>query len=451
MTCEVVQDLLPLYVDGACTEGSKQLVEEHVKTCPGCKKLLEEMGAPLPELPVRELTESEQVLRHALKQMRRNSKRVVALCLAVLVLIPACVLFYRETSGMGVCVSSYGEYQRGRTIMQAWQEEGPAKAVLAMSPLYLFEEIDVLLSDYELVAQYGMASAGQESYGVCKMTSVELLGETYYIPGDGDFLRDADLLTTSAELERKALYEAGDELGVLHSLMLEDPDGIIVSQGVFALVQEKYGDLDAAHYYPLERGEETYLFYVDDYYIQEDGSFDRERCLSSLQVEYLPQLLALYPDLEPIDEEYGLFIRSRGSILPEALYGEFAETYAEICANYKAYTLYYADMGYEAYKAAYQSQLQALLEELEQQGCTILKARFLSIIRETRWDKDTDNWYVKWWLDLGECTALVEFTTHDNGAPGTVGYLSSITSYDASMEVQAIFDQINELGRGIIQ
>ena len=35
--CEVVQDLLPLYVDGALKRGSMELVEEHLKTCADCR------------------------------------------------------------------------------------------------------------------------------------------------------------------------------------------------------------------------------------------------------------------------------------------------------------------------------------------------------------------------------------------------------------------------------
>ena len=33
MTCEIVRDLLPLYVDGACTESSRVLVQEHIQEC----------------------------------------------------------------------------------------------------------------------------------------------------------------------------------------------------------------------------------------------------------------------------------------------------------------------------------------------------------------------------------------------------------------------------------
>ena len=36
MDCKVIQDLLPLYVDGCCSEESGVLVEAHAKSCPTC-------------------------------------------------------------------------------------------------------------------------------------------------------------------------------------------------------------------------------------------------------------------------------------------------------------------------------------------------------------------------------------------------------------------------------
>ena len=36
--CEMINDLLPLYIDGVCSEESKKLVEEHMKTCDSCRK-----------------------------------------------------------------------------------------------------------------------------------------------------------------------------------------------------------------------------------------------------------------------------------------------------------------------------------------------------------------------------------------------------------------------------
>ena len=41
--CGIIQDLLPLYVDGVCSEDSKKLIEDHVKTCDLCHAAQEKM------------------------------------------------------------------------------------------------------------------------------------------------------------------------------------------------------------------------------------------------------------------------------------------------------------------------------------------------------------------------------------------------------------------------
>ena len=40
LSCSVVQDLLPLYHDGVCSEESKQLVADHLESCADCKDML---------------------------------------------------------------------------------------------------------------------------------------------------------------------------------------------------------------------------------------------------------------------------------------------------------------------------------------------------------------------------------------------------------------------------
>ena len=43
LPCNVVQDLLPLYHDGVCSEESKTLVQEHIATCAQCKDFLHDL------------------------------------------------------------------------------------------------------------------------------------------------------------------------------------------------------------------------------------------------------------------------------------------------------------------------------------------------------------------------------------------------------------------------
>ena len=46
MDCNVVRDLIPLYIDECCSEESAIIVKEHIESCDACKKLLEDMSTP---------------------------------------------------------------------------------------------------------------------------------------------------------------------------------------------------------------------------------------------------------------------------------------------------------------------------------------------------------------------------------------------------------------------
>lgn len=46
LTCEVVQDLLPSYLDGLTSEITKEAIEEHMKTCEMCRNMLDGMKEP---------------------------------------------------------------------------------------------------------------------------------------------------------------------------------------------------------------------------------------------------------------------------------------------------------------------------------------------------------------------------------------------------------------------
>lgn len=51
MNCNIIKDLIPLYIDNCCSEESVRAVEEHIAACPQCKVTYEsmssEMGSPV--------------------------------------------------------------------------------------------------------------------------------------------------------------------------------------------------------------------------------------------------------------------------------------------------------------------------------------------------------------------------------------------------------------------
>lgn len=55
MNCNIVKDLIPLYIDGCCSKESKIAVEEHIRDCNACKKLFEDMRSPSDIVTVAEL------------------------------------------------------------------------------------------------------------------------------------------------------------------------------------------------------------------------------------------------------------------------------------------------------------------------------------------------------------------------------------------------------------
>ena len=46
LTCGVVRDLLPSYVENLLGEESKEAVDRHLETCPECRERKEAMAAP---------------------------------------------------------------------------------------------------------------------------------------------------------------------------------------------------------------------------------------------------------------------------------------------------------------------------------------------------------------------------------------------------------------------
>ena len=46
--CDLVADLLPVYMDKKCGAETKKFVEEHIKTCDECREMYEAMAREIP-------------------------------------------------------------------------------------------------------------------------------------------------------------------------------------------------------------------------------------------------------------------------------------------------------------------------------------------------------------------------------------------------------------------
>lgn len=92
--CEIVQDLLPLYVDEACSETSMGMVREHIEGCPECRAIYQKMRTHTSEDILKEEKESV-IIRHEKKERQNFVKCLLAaiafLYIPVILILPLIV------------------------------------------------------------------------------------------------------------------------------------------------------------------------------------------------------------------------------------------------------------------------------------------------------------------------------------------------------------------------
>ena len=94
ISCNIIEDLLPLYVDDMVSEDSRQLVEEHLKECPACRKMQEEMKRENRLSGGSKDGQSSQMNKTEIEPLRKirrkiRKKRILSVLLAVVLVLAA--------------------------------------------------------------------------------------------------------------------------------------------------------------------------------------------------------------------------------------------------------------------------------------------------------------------------------------------------------------------------
>lgn len=99
-SCGIIDDLLPLYLDGACSEESKTALEAHLQSCKACRVKMDRMKAePVFSenlIPEREITDyARKVRRHRIRQMvGAVALCIFAACLLALLFLTFCDMYH---------------------------------------------------------------------------------------------------------------------------------------------------------------------------------------------------------------------------------------------------------------------------------------------------------------------------------------------------------------------
>ena len=178
ITCDVIQDLMPSYVDGILSEDSQALVKEHMEACKECRKMLEimkeEQGKEQAQMisaaasgARRRAGETENIgSAAALKKIRKKLiiRRVLTAAVAVILTLTVAAVgydhwYYNEKymtlEESGMYVKNNGLYSSKNLINRIkthYTEDGKIEFVYAIDapytgPLELKGE-DMMLQDF---------------------------------------------------------------------------------------------------------------------------------------------------------------------------------------------------------------------------------------------------------------------------------------------------------------
>ena len=83
ISCKIIEDLLPLYHDGVCSEESKIVVREHLKDCERCKDFLNTITNETFEMDVNSNIEESRVNSLKLLKKRLLRKNIIISLLSI--------------------------------------------------------------------------------------------------------------------------------------------------------------------------------------------------------------------------------------------------------------------------------------------------------------------------------------------------------------------------------
>lgn len=349
--CNIVNDLLPLYADDACTDESKQLVEEHIKDCPDCAKTLEAMKEPVAITEARntadELTEFKFL--KALKKASRKVKIKIDLVffLVILLITPFGILTGNQFSGSGRCFTNFDDIKAATDIMDIWKDNGFEATLNELEPMDLYDK----LCKYD----YSFTKNPYKDYSV-----MNIRGTDCYIHKDSkdarfddeEFMSDFwySVVTRTvwyyiipADIYEKLEAEYGEDFYKKRN----ENENLPYDDSVPKKITTQFGD----YYYNATEGDGffTYHYKTPDFREKVDGVYD---------------LGALF------------YIAERSAVLTPELYDYYCRVYDEVYQWDTAYAEYYRNIGYDGFKTQWKNKISDYILGYEKQGITLADYKY---------------------------------------------------------------------------
>lgn len=84
--CSVIEDMIPLYKEGLCSNDTAEMVREHIEECENCRKLCEELAEPH-ENKDTAVPDESKVFRKVNRKMKRSKLKIAILSVILLAVL----------------------------------------------------------------------------------------------------------------------------------------------------------------------------------------------------------------------------------------------------------------------------------------------------------------------------------------------------------------------------
>jgi len=93
ISCEVIKDLLPLYIDDVCSDESRKMIVEHLAECEECKSELAAMQSELPVDIHKQDMRDAQAVKNLSKKWRKSLLKSLLKGVVTTLIIVAVIAF----------------------------------------------------------------------------------------------------------------------------------------------------------------------------------------------------------------------------------------------------------------------------------------------------------------------------------------------------------------------
>lgn len=104
--CKIIQDLLPNYIENLTSRETNEYIENHLKDCDECVKILKDMGE---EITLDKIDEKKKI--DYLKKIKHRNKLIISIILIIaILLIMILINFFTSVGGVAIDENGNPEY-----------------------------------------------------------------------------------------------------------------------------------------------------------------------------------------------------------------------------------------------------------------------------------------------------------------------------------------------------